>query len=74
MKNTMKKVLPVMLMAAAVAVCGTLTSCGGDRQLGTKRGNGEMYERYQSNRGSKVKSNIKVKGTNRTNGHTTRSY
>jgi hypothetical protein len=74
MKNLLKKSTPVMLLVAVLAMCGTVSSCSSDKQLGTKRGNGEMYERHQSNRGSKVKSNIKVRGNNRTNGHTTRSY
>ena len=73
MKNLLKKSLPFLLMAAVLAMCGTFTSCGSS-QPGTKRGNGEMYERYQAKRGSKVKSNIKVRGSNKANGHTTRSY
>lgn len=74
MKNLLKKSTPILLVLAVLAMCGSFTSCGGDKQLGTKRGNGTMYERNQTNRGSKVKSNIKVRGNNRNNGHTTRSY
>lgn len=74
MKNLLKKSLPILLVAAVLAMCGTVTSCSSSRPSGTKRGNGSMYERHQSNRGSKVKSNIKVRGTNKSNGHTTRSY
>ena len=74
MKNLLKKSMPILLIAAVLAMCGTVTSCSSNKQLGTKPTNGYMYERQQSNRGSKVKSNIKVRGTNRTNGHTTRSY
>ena len=33
-----------------------------------------MYERHQSNKARNIKSNIKVKGTNKANSHTTRSY
>ena len=33
-----------------------------------------MYERQQSNKARKVKSNIKVRGTNKANSHTTRTY
>ena len=74
MKNLLKKSIPVLLAAAVIVMCGSLTSCGGSSQMGTKRGDGTMYERQQSNKGSKVKSNIKVKGSNKTNGHTTRQY
>ncbi|MBR4739067.1 MAG: hypothetical protein IK058_03585 [Bacteroidales bacterium] len=72
MKNLLKKSLPILLVAAVLAMCGTVTSCSSSK--GTKRGNGSMYERHQTNRGSKVKSNIKVRGSNKSNGHTTRSY
>ena len=70
----MKKSMPILLIAAVLAMCGTVTSCSSNKQLGTKPTNGSMYERQQSNRGSKVKSNIKVRGSNKSNGHTTRSY
>jgi hypothetical protein len=73
MKNLLKKSLPIMLVAAVLAMCGTVTSCASN-ELGTKRGNGSMYERQQTSRGAKVKSNIKVRGSNKSNGHTTRSY
>ena len=73
MKNLLKKSLPIMLVAAVLAMCGTVTSCTSN-ELGTKRGNGSMYERQQTSRGAKVKSNIKVRGSNKSNGHTTRSY
>ncbi len=33
-----------------------------------------MYKRQQTNKGSKVNSNIKVRGTNKRNRHTTRTY
>lgn len=74
MKNLLKKSMPILLIAAVLAMCGTVTSCSSNKQLGTKPTNGSMYERQQSNRGSKVKSNIKVRGSNKSNGHTTRSY
>ena len=73
MKNLLKKSMPILLMAAVLAMCGTFSSCGSS-QPGTKRGDGPMYERHQTNRGAKVKSNIKVRGSNKANGHTTRSY
>ena len=74
MKNLLKKSMPILLIAAVLAMCGAVTSCSSNKQLGTKPTNGSMYERQQSNRGSKVKSNIKVRGSNKSNGHTTRSY
>ena len=73
MKNLLKKSIPVLLVAAVLAMCGTFTSCSSSRP-GTQRGNGTMYARHQSNKGAKVKSNIKVRGSNKSNGHTTRSY
>ena len=73
MKNLLKKSLPVLLVVAVLTVCGSFASCSSS-QPGTKRGDGPMYERQQSNRGSKVKSNIKVRGTNKSNSHTTRTY
>ena len=74
MKNLLKKSTPILLLLAVLTMSGTVTSCSSDKQLGTKPTNGTMYERNQSSRGSKVKSNIKVRGNNRNNGHTTRSY
>ena len=74
MKNLLKKSMPVLLVTALLAMCGTFSSCSSNKQLGTKPTNGTMYERQQSSRGSKVKSNIKVRGSNKANGHTTRSY
>ena len=66
MKKILKKALPMLLMAAVLSMTGVVTSCKSSEKT--------MYERKQSNKGSKVKSNIKVKGSNRSNGHTTRSY
>lgn len=74
MKNLLKKSMPILLVAAILAMCGTLSSCSSNKQLGTKPTNGTMYERQQTSRGAKVKSNIKVRGSNKANGHTTRSY
>lgn len=73
MKKLLKKSMPIMLVAAVLAMSGTAVSCSSSQQ-GTPRTDGTMYERHQSNKGSKVKSNIKVRGTNKSNGHTTRSY
>lgn len=66
MKNILKKSLPLVLVAAILALSGVQVSCGSSSQT--------MYERHQSNKGRTVKSNIKVKGTNKANSHTTRSY
>ena len=65
MKRILKKTLPMLLIAGVLAMSGVAVSC---------QSNKTMYERHQSNKGNKVKSNIKVRGTNKTNGHTTRSY
>ncbi len=54
-------------MLAAVVSIGTLpVSCQSSK--------GSMYERKKSNSSRAVKSNIKVKGTNKANSHTTRTY
>ncbi len=66
MRRILKKALPMLLLASVLAMSGVATAC--------KSSDKTMYERHQSNKGSKVKSNIKVKGTNRSHGHTTRSY
>ena len=67
MKTTFRK-MPMMLLVAAVLLMGTglVSSC--------KSSETSMYERHQSNKGAKVNKNIKVKGSNKTNSHTTRSY
>ena len=67
MKRTLKKLVPMLLLAALMAPVATVAvSC--------KSSDKTMYERKQSNKSRKVKSNISVKGTNKANGHTTRSY
>ena len=62
MKNIFKKSIPVLLI---LAVLGMMGACSGS---------GNMYKRAKTNKGRKVNTNIKVKGTNRSNSHTTRSY
>lgn len=62
-----KKLLPLVLVAGVLALSGVQVSCKSSDKA-------QMYERQQSNKGRKVKSNIKVKGTNKSNGHTTRTY
>ena len=65
MKRFMKKLLPLMIVVGVLAMTGALSSCGSSDN---------MYERRQSNKGRKINSNIKVKGTNKSNSHTTRTY
>ncbi|MGX8712172.1 MAG: hypothetical protein ACSW8I_00615 [bacterium] len=66
MKRIAKKLLPFLMLAAVVSI-GTLpVSCQSSK--------GSMYERKKSNSSRAVKSNIKVKGTNKANSHTTRTY
>jgi hypothetical protein len=66
MKSLLKKALPFLLLAGVLAMSGVQVSC--------KSSSANMYERKQTNKSRKVKSNIKVKGTNQSNSHTTRSY
>lgn len=66
MKSIVKKLLPLVLLVCVVAACGAAVGCKSSEKT--------MYERKASNRGTTVKSNVKVKGSNATNGHTTRSY
>ncbi len=66
MKHILKKTLPMLLVVGVLAMSGVAVSCKSSEKT--------MYERHQTNKGNKVKSNIKVKGTNRSHGHTTRSY
>lgn len=72
MKHILKKSMPLLLVAALLALTGVQTSCNSSSKSSTM-GAGTMYERHKSNRGTKVKSNIKVKGTNKANSHTTRT-
>ena len=66
MKSLLKKALPFLLLAGVLAMSGVQVSC--------KSSSANMYERHQSNKARNIKSNIKVKGTNKANSHTTRSY
>jgi len=75
MKRIIKKLFPLILVAGVLALTGVQVSCGsGARGYSGSYSDGIMYERHKSNKGRKVKSNIKVRGTNKANGHTTRSY
>ncbi len=65
MKAILKKAIPLLLVAGVLAMSGVQVSCSGSDT---------MYKRSQTNKGRKVKSNIKVKGTNKANGRTTRTY
>lgn len=66
MKSILKKLMPMALVAAILAL-GTLP-------VACKSSPETMYPRKSSRKGQTVKSNIKVKGTNKANSHTTRSY
>ncbi len=65
MKHSLKKIMPVVLAVCVLAMSSLFVSCGSEEN---------MYERHQTSKGVKVKSNIKVQGTNKANRHTTRSY
>jgi len=65
MKRIFKKAFPLLLAASVLAMSGMAVSCQSEKT---------MYERHQTNKGSKVKSNIKVRGTNKSNSHTTRTF
>lgn len=67
MKHILKKSMPLLLVGALLAA-GSVTFVGCKSSDGV-----QMYQRQKSNRGTKVKSNIKVKGTNKANSHTTRT-
>ena len=67
MKMTLKKGLSLMMVAIILGTSVVaFTACASSEKT--------MYERHQTNKGRKVKSNIKVRGTNKANGHTTRTY
>ncbi|MBQ6741092.1 MAG: hypothetical protein IJR04_00695 [Bacteroidales bacterium] len=75
MKRIMKKLLPLVLIAGVLALTGVQVSCGSSsKSRSNNNSKGIMYERQKSNKGRKINSNIKVKGTNKANSHTTRSY
>ena len=66
MKYRAKKTMSLLMMACIVAMsCAAFSACRSEQT---------MYGRKQTNKGATVKSNIKVKGSNKANGHTTRSY
>ncbi len=67
MRNILKKSLPVVLIAAILALSSITVSCGSSKP-------GEVMYPRKSKSSQTVKSNIKVKGTNKSHGHTTRSY
>lgn len=67
MKKIVKKALPLMLIAGILALTGVQVSCSSSNKT-------YMFERQQTNKSRKINSNIKVKGTNKANSHTTRSY
>ena len=64
MKNKIRKSIPVLL-AALMLGAGMAAGC---------RSEETMFRNKQNSKGATIKSNIKMKGSNKTNGHTTRSY
>lgn len=71
MKQNLKKMATLAMLSFLLLAGCAAVGCSSSR--GSKSSN-NMYERKQTNKGSKVKSNIKVRGNNKSNGHTTRSY
>lgn len=71
MKAILKKTIPFLLVATLLTLGAVPTACQSSRG---STASGGMYERKKSNSGRTVKSNIKVKGTNKANSHTNRSY
>ena len=65
MKRILKKAMSLLLAALVMSASMLAVGC---------KSEDTMYGRKQTNKGSTIKSNIKVKGSNKTNGHTTRSY
>ena len=65
MKDILKKSLPLVLVVAILALGGIQVSC---------KSSGETMYPRKSKSSQTVKSNIKVKGTNKSHGHTTRTY
>lgn len=66
MKQTVRKLLPLLLVAGILAMSGMAVSCKSSEKT--------MYERKQSNKSVTVKSSIKVKGSSKANGPSTRTY
>lgn len=67
MKKGLKALLSLMLVAGLIGVCGGFASCGSSKSA-TMHPN----KKYKSSK--VVKSNISVRGTNKQNGSTYRSY
>ncbi|MBR1785243.1 MAG: hypothetical protein IJ760_07415 [Bacteroidales bacterium] len=74
MKRMTKRMAPVLIAAALLLPCCMAAGCASERKSSPANKQEVLYERHQSNKGSKVKSNIKVRGTNKKNRHTTRTY
>jgi hypothetical protein len=67
MKKGLKALLSLMLVAGLIGVCGGFTS-----GAGYKSATMDPNKKYKSSK--VVKSNISVRGTNKQNGSTYRSY
>lgn len=64
MKKAIKTMLPLLLVAGMVMLCGTTTSC---------KSSETMY-RSKNKTAKVVNKNYKVRGTNQRNGSTYRTY
>ena len=67
MKKCAKVLLSLTLVVGLMAVCGGFTSCGSSKEA-------TMYPNKKYKSSKVVKSNISVRGTNKKNGSTYRSY
>jgi hypothetical protein len=67
MKKCAKAFMSLVLVVGLMAVCGGFSSCGSSRS-------NTMYPTKKYKSSKVVKSNISVRGTNKKNGSTYRSY
>lgn len=67
MKKYVKVFLFLLVVAGLMGLCGVATSC-------SSAGEAPMYRTYNHNTGKVIKSKYKVKGTNRSNSATFRSF
>lgn len=67
MKKCAKALVSLVLVVGLMAVCGGFTSCKSSSSA-------TMYPTKKYNSSKVVKSNISVRGTNKKNGSTYRSY
>ena len=67
MKKYAKLFLLLLLAGGLLTVSGTFVSCKSSKSS-------TMYETKKYSQSKTIKQNIKIKGTNKRNGHTYRSY